>query len=64
MKKSIKEIIVRRCECENTGRLLSFMSNFYDPKLELPFITHKPNECKCVNELKLKDGKWLCSNCI
>ena len=43
------------------------MESMYDSVKELPFVNHKPGECKCTNELKqyIKHGKkvWLCSNC-
>lgn len=57
-----------RCECPNKGTLFNDLLPLYDPKTELPFVEHKPNECKCTNGLKRynRDGKilWLCSCCV
>ncbi len=57
-----------KCECKQEGELRAGMEYMYDKIKELPFVTHKPNECKCTNELKqyLKKGEkvWLCSNCV
>jgi len=57
-----------RCECKGTGVLRDDMIHLYDEEKELPFVNHKPNECKCTNNLKQywKDGKkvWLCSCCV
>ena len=56
-----------KCECDTEGVFYPEMSEMYDKEKELPFVAHKPNECKCVNDLKQywKNGKkvWLCSNC-
>lgn len=56
-----------RCECELKGVLYPQMISFYDPTTELPYVKHKPNKCKCTNELKryIRNGKivWLCSCC-
>lgn len=57
-----------KCQCKNKGILKEEMKEWYDPEKELPFVNHKPNECKCTNELKEyhKDNKkvWLCSCCV
>ena len=57
----------KKCECDTKGVLSEGMTSMYDEKKELPFVDHKPNECKCTNELKqyIRDGKriWLCSCC-
>ena len=57
----------KRCECKGIGKLLPMMEMWYDEEKELPFVNHKPNKCKCKNELSqyLLNGKeiWLCSNC-
>lgn len=56
-----------KCECGETGKLNSMIADWYDQEKELPFVNHKPNECKCVNNLKkyIRNGKkvWLCSCC-
>ena len=55
------------CECMEEGILKEGMASWYDEETELPFVNHKPGECKCTNELKQywRDGKkiWLCSCC-
>ena len=57
-----------KCECKETGTLRPDMAYMYDSETELPFVNHKPGECKCTNDLKQyhKDGKkvWLCSCCV
>lgn len=57
-----------KCQCPFEGKFLVGMEGWYDKELELPFVEHKPNECKCTNKLKqyLRDGKkiWLCSCCV
>jgi len=61
MEKNIK------CECDEIGKLKSGMESLYNKENELPFVNHKPNECKCTNDLKqyIRNGKklWLCSCC-
>ena len=61
-------VMKNKCECQNTANLMPGMESWYDQEKELPFVTHKPGECKCTNELKQywKNDKkvWLCSNCI
>lgn len=56
-----------KCECDDNGKLPPGMSGMYDRVTELPFVNHKPGECKCTNELRqyLRNGKevWLCSCC-
>ena len=56
-----------KCECKRTGKLKIGFDNWYDEKLELPFVNHKPGKCKCTNELKIynRNGKklTLCSCC-
>ena len=56
-----------KCECEEEGILNPIVRHMYDKVSELPFVTHKPNECKCTNGLKryIRKGKEvsLCSNC-
>ncbi len=56
-----------KCECQKTGSLRSGMSGAYDTKKELPFVNHKPGQCKCTNDLQEyeKNGKkvTLCSCC-
>jgi len=63
-----KKIIKHKCECPTKGVLKEGMESWYDEELELPFVNHKPNECKCTNELKrYKRGNkklWLCSCCV
>jgi hypothetical protein len=43
------------------------MENLYDAVTERPFVNHKPNECKCTNDLNLFKRKGtvltLCSCC-
>lgn len=55
------------CECDEKGVLNPVMTSMYDNETELPFVDHKPNECKCKNDLKQylrhKKKVWLCSNC-
>jgi len=57
-----------KCECNRTGVLFKGWEDTYDKETELPFVNHKPNECKCTNNLKQywKNGKkvWLCSCCV
>ena len=57
-----------KCECNGTAILNPNWIDAYDPITELPFVEHKPNECKCTNDLKQywKNGKkvWLCSCCV
>lgn len=57
----------KRCECKLNAVLLPDMASWYDEETELPFVNHKPNECRCLNKLKqyMLNGKrvWLCSNC-
>lgn len=66
-KKIKKRFSKIRCECNEVGLLKSGMESMYDSKEELPFVNHKPNECKCTNNLQRysRDGKkvWLCSCC-
>jgi len=56
-----------KCECDEEGVLKLETSSMYDKEKELPFVNHKPNECKCTNDLKqyIRNGKkvWLCSCC-
>jgi len=56
-----------KCECDRNAKLIPGWEDEYDKELELPFVTHKPGECKCTNELKeyIRDGKkiTLCSCC-
>lgn len=58
--------MVKHCECDHEGILVA-PSSWYDSVLELPFVVHAPNQCKCQNNLKLynRNGKklWLCSIC-
>ena len=54
------------CQCDELAE--DFGVGFlYDPLTERPYVAHLPNQCKCVNDLKLchRAGKilWLCSNC-
>jgi hypothetical protein len=57
----------QKCQCQQTGTLLPHMASWYSAE-DLPYVNHKPNECKCKNDLKQywKDGKkvWLCSCCV
>jgi len=57
----------RKCQCPEEGILDSTMRSWYDVKTELPFVNHKPNECKCNNELKRYKRRnkvlILCSCC-
>ena len=57
-----------KCECPSNAILMEGWEDTYDKEKELPFVTHKPNECKCTNELRLykRKGKKLrlCSNCV
>ncbi len=58
----------KRCECQDASPPARFWERYiYDKKKELPFVEHKPNECKCSNDLRQfwRNGKkvWLCSNC-
>lgn len=56
-----------KCECDDRGELKPGWEWAYDKVLELPFVTHAPGECKCVNNLQEheRDGKKviLCSCC-
>ena len=56
-----------RCECNMDSTLSPSEAYKYDEDTELPFVNHKPNECKCRNDLRqyIRDGKkiWLCSCC-
>ncbi len=60
-------MVERRCECNEEGVLREGFASWYDTVKELPFVNHKPNKCKCTNELKkyIRKGKeiWLCSIC-
>lgn len=55
-----------KCQCDQEGKL-GCPESWYDAELELPYVNHKPNECRCTNDLKLykRGGKqlWLCSIC-
>lgn len=57
-----------KCQCNLTGILRNKMIEWYDSKKELPFVEHKPNECKCTNDLKKYNRKdkllYLCSCCV
>lgn len=57
-----------KCECPEKGILNSMIADWYDREKELPFVNHKPLECKCQNDIKLysRKGKkmFLCSNCV
>lgn len=56
-----------KCQCPSEGELVIGHEDLYDKEKELPFVNHKPNKCKCKNELKYyqrgKKKLWLCSNC-
>lgn len=56
-----------KCECNKEGILDNDLIKLYDPIKELPYVNHKPNECKCTNNIKqyIREGKkiWLCSCC-
>ena len=60
-------MIKKKCECDGEGVLDPEMEDWYDSEKELPYVKHKPNECKCVNKLKyyIRKGKkiLLCSCC-
>ena len=57
----------KRCECNEEWKVGVGMEDLYDGELELPYVNHKPNKCKCTNRLKqyIRNGKivWLCSCC-
>lgn len=57
----------KRCECDAEGVLKDYMINMYHPTKELPFVNHKPNKCRCKNDLRqyIRNKKvvWLCSCC-
>ena len=58
----------RKCECENEGILDPDYADLYDAETELPYVNHKPGECRCTNELaqyRTSGGviRWLCSCC-
>ena len=57
----------RKCECDEEGVLKKELAPLYDIENELPYVNHKPNKCKCKNDLKqyIRNGKkiWLCSCC-
>ena len=61
------KMVKDKCECKHEGKLLPGMAGQYDTEKELPFVAHKPGECKCTNELKEynRDGETitLCSCC-
>jgi hypothetical protein len=56
-----------RCECHGNGGPPSDIWHLYDPIKELPFVFHKPDECKCLNDLRLykvlDKELFLCSVC-
>lgn len=56
-----------KCQCNTESILRTDMRHLYHPTKELPFVNHKPNECKCTNDLKqyIREDKkiWLCSCC-
>ena len=55
-----------KCQCPGIGKVPKKNLYKYNDN-EKPFVNHKPNECKCTNELKqYRRGKkklWLCSCC-
>ena len=55
-----------KCECPFKGNAPSYMEDFYSEEEKIG-MNHKPNECKCTNDLKqyIRNGKkiWLCSCC-
>jgi hypothetical protein len=56
------------CECPQEGKLTYAMRGWYDARTELPYVDHKPGECRCTNDLRLyeRDGQalTLCSCCV
>lgn len=54
------------CECPEIGELGCSILQ-YDAETEAPYVNHKPNECKCTNDLQLYNRKgkniYLCSIC-
>lgn len=57
---------MNKCECPNEGEL-GCPESWYDAVTELPYVNHKPHECKCINDIRgyMRNGKqlMLCSIC-
>jgi len=65
--RKIKGDYMKKCECNKKGVLNPIIEHMYDKERELPFVNHKPNKCRCTNDLKqyIRKSKklWLCSCC-
>lgn len=56
-----------KCQCPETSVMGEEFSSWYSEEEKIG-MNHKPNECECINELKLyqRGDKrlWLCSCCV